>query len=540
MMKSKTLSVAVATALLGVALPATALELFVDTKTGQVYTTPGKGRTRLGEFQKVDETTPKTTPAEVKELEASLDKKKAELEAIEKRLDKKKDSIKAVERKIDTVAAAAPSSSEKKWYDKISLGGYTQMRYTQMIDGDNKNDNLGLVSPTDRSIGNNTDFLFRRVRLKASGDVSDWLGLYMQVDLSGGLSGIDGTNNDNTDTTNFAQIRDAYADVYLDKKKEFRARVGQSKVPFGWENLQSSQNRVSFERADALNSAAVRDERDLGIFAMWTPEVAQQRFKYLQKSGLKGSGDYGVAAFGVYNGAGANRFEFNDQMYLAGRLSYPFELPGNQMLEVGMSGYSGRYFNTPTTVTYDKSFCPPKATDCSFTPTSNAPAPGSTTSASSINAKEKGFQDERGAIHAVLYPKPFGLQTEWSWGKGPELSMNLAQQTGIIDIAPNFGGYVMAMYKIDHWHGSWVPYAKWQTYDGGSKFDQNSPRMKVDEFEAGIEWQPMPELELTAAYSHMNRTNVSLRNSTTLNDPKEKPYSQFAADILRMQLQWNY
>jgi hypothetical protein len=46
-------------------------------------------------------------------------------------------------------------------------------------------------------------------------------------------------------TNNFLQIRDAYFDLSFDAKKEYRVRIGQSKVPYGFENLQSSQNRLT-------------------------------------------------------------------------------------------------------------------------------------------------------------------------------------------------------------------------------------------------------------------------------------------------------
>lgn len=64
------------------------------------------------------------------------------------------------------------------------------------------------------------------------------------------------------------QLRDAYFDVFLDSLHTYRLRVGQSKVPFGYENLQSSSNRLPMERAEALNNASVPGERDLGVFAM--------------------------------------------------------------------------------------------------------------------------------------------------------------------------------------------------------------------------------------------------------------------------------
>jgi hypothetical protein len=82
---------------------------------------------------------------------------------------------------------------------------------------------------------------------------------------------------------------------HLIQKKNF-VRVGQSKVPFGFENLQSSQNRLTLDRNDALNSA-VANERDLGAFFYWAPSKIRERFAMLVKDGYKGSGDYGVFAF---------------------------------------------------------------------------------------------------------------------------------------------------------------------------------------------------------------------------------------------------
>jgi hypothetical protein len=51
---------------------------------------------------------------------------------------------------------------------------------------------------------------------------------------------------------------------HLMPKKEYRVRVGQSKVPLVLKT-QSSQNRLTLDRNDALNSA-VANERDLGAF----------------------------------------------------------------------------------------------------------------------------------------------------------------------------------------------------------------------------------------------------------------------------------
>jgi len=89
---------------------------------------------------------------------------------------------------------------------------------------------------------------------------------------------------------------------------------------------------------------------------------------------------------------------------------------------------------------------------------------------------------------------------------------------------------VQAMYQIDglRWGTLW-PFVRWQYYNGALKSQRNAPRDRVRDLELGLEWQVMKEIELTAVYHMMNRTNVM-----------NAPYGPFKADILRFQLQWNY
>ncbi len=181
-------------------------------------------------------------------------------------------------------------ATTEKWYEKLSIRGYTQIRYNSVTD------NKKLNSPYDSSIGNNKGFILRRARLILSGDLNDWVSLYFQTDFAATA----GTGNNN-----FAQLRDLYADIFLMPSKEFRKelrlRAGQSKVPYGFENLQSSQQRLALDRVDALNTGAP-NERDIGFFLYYTPTETRKVFRRLIESGLKGSGDYGVLGIGVYNG----------------------------------------------------------------------------------------------------------------------------------------------------------------------------------------------------------------------------------------------
>nr|WP_240732413.1 MULTISPECIES: porin [Dyella] len=450
---------------------ANTIDLYVDRKTQQIYAQPGPDRVKLGTFKQVEEGS--AGPAEVTAIAAS--------------------PASSTHVQASPTVASTPTpgtTSSKKWYDKLSLRGYTQLRLNQGVGGDAAD----LRAPGDRFLGDNQNFGIRRARLVVSGDVADNVSIYLQPDFASTPSG--------SSTSNFAQLRDAYADIYFDKDKEFRARAGQSKVPYGWENLQSSQNRIAPDRADALNSG-VRDERDLGVFFYYAPKETRERFGYLVKSGLKGSGDYGVVGLGFYNGQGANRAEQNNKLHTVLHLTYPFKLANGQYFEVGADAYSGRYkVGTPTAVSIGGQ---------TFTPT--------------VAASANGSLDQRVAVHAIYYPQPFGFQAEWTVGRGPELDVARKQ----IRTQSLRGGYVQAMYKLDGSYGTLMPYVKWQTYNGASKFDTNAPSMLVNDLEFGAEWQPNAALEIALLYANMRRTNVTAA-----------PYARIKGDLVRLQLQVNY
>lgn len=504
-MKLSKLSLAIATALgASLSLQAFAIDLYVDTKTKQIYAEPGPHRERMGSFERVEDTPQKhgdSTSSNKHETEAEIAEIKEDLEL-------KTNELKALEEHV-AFNREEKAKNDEKWFNKINLRGYTQLRYNQPLSGDSgaaeSKSSPELRSPGDSGIKDNGNFSFRRVRLVFSGDINDYLYLYLQPDFASNVS----------DTQqNFAQLRDAYADIAFDKAHEYRIRAGQSKVPFSWENLQSSQNRLALDRADSINSA-VPSERDLGLFAYWTPTSVQKLWKDLSKKGLKTSGDYGVLGAGVYNGQGINRAEQNDDLYVVAHSSYPLKLNflgypfTNQVLELGADYMTG-YFNTTTADI--KPFGGSKTilkTDLDKTFTNY------------------GIREDRVAVHAILFPQPFGLQAEWTWGETPTLDTN---GTGSVRRQSLSGGYVQAMYKIDkvfREDGVLIPYVKWQTYDGAYKAANNAPRVKVDEWEVGLEYQIMKAIEVTLAYSDMKRTNVSNLGVAS-------------GDLVRAQLQWNY
>jgi hypothetical protein len=382
----------------------------------------------------------------------------------------------------DSGKAEKKHEEPSKWYDKISIRGYMQVRYNRLLE---TNGQLR-CDQCDRSWGENGGFFIRRARVILFGQVHKQVYFYIQPDFASSPS---------TTALHFGQIRDAYLDVGVDKKNEYRFRIGQSKVPFGFENMQSSQNRLPLDRADPLNSA-LSNERDLGVFFYWAPEKIRKRFSSLVNEGLKGSGDYGVFGFGVFNGQTANRPELNNQQHVVARVSYPFEI-GNQIIEPSIQGYTGQYV-----------------------------IPDDQISTGTKVVKDKSYIDQRLAASFVVYPQPFGIQAEYNIGKGPEFN----PATDSIEARDLTGGYATLNYMLRVKNHLIYPFFRAQYYNGGKKFELDARSYTVNEYELGVEWQPMKNFELVVQYTMSKRRFEDFRRQ---NNTQE-------GSLLRVQAQLNF
>jgi hypothetical protein len=447
-------------------------------------------------------------------------------------------------------AAAASSALNKEtlkneWFGRMSIRGYVQTRYTHVFGSGVDNPGKLLHSPTETNLYERDTFLMRRARMIFSGDVHDHLFLYWQVDGQAGVNS--GYNEQNTSAF---QTRDMYGDVSLDHDKEHRIRIGISKVPYGFVNLQSSQNRLSIERPEALNSA-VEGERDLGVYYIWADKTARARFRELVRLGLKGSGDYGVFNLGAYNGQGLNRFDSNRNPHTSLRLAYPFQMESGQFFEVGLSGYTGQF--VPGNNTADKA--------------------------------ARSYTDRRAAANFVWYPQPFGFEAEWTVGEGPETVMSYDAQgrgrsgststtsafnsTGSqrftssvaapnnITIESLHGGYAMFNYKADTDIGTFMPFTRWSYFNGARKFVAGAPSQNVNELDIGIEYQPWPCFEvalvytraflrtntaMSAAYSGGAQTTAALAQASAQTAAANGGFYNVVKDVdrLTLQLQYNF
>jgi hypothetical protein len=380
----------------------------------------------------------------------------------------------AVSRAQDSTASKRPR------YDRLSIRGYAQFRYNRLLE---TNEQLKCPS-CDRSIGDNGGFFLRRARIAISAQVSDRVSVSIQPDFATEVG-----SKENT-----LVLRHYYADIYLDSAKTFRARVGQSEVPTGFEALQSSSRRAPFDRADAMESSAP-GEQDLGVFFFWAPLAASRRLRDLGSPELKGTGDYGVVSLGVYNGQGGNRAEMNDTPHVIARVAYPFRV-GPRYLEANASGYAGTY---------------------TIAPAQRAPGVGGAND----------FTDQRVGASLVLFPQPFGAQAEWTAGRGPEYDAS----TNAITEQHLTGGYGLVSYE---WQGHGarrvVAYTRAQYFRGAFKTDPDARSSVVHEYEPGIEWNVQTGFEVTAAYAISDRL---YRDSVAPNNHQK-------GNFLRLQAQFSF
>lgn len=375
-----------------------------------------------------------------------------------------------------------PAKKEKEWFNSFKIRGYAQVRYNRLLE---TNPDLG-CEQCDKSWGEDGGFFLRRVRLVFYGQIYKNVYFYLQPDFASSAS---------STGLHFGQLRDAYFDIGFDRKNEFRVRLGQSKIPFGFENMQSSQNRLPLDRNDGLNSA-FSNERDLGAFFYWAPERVRKIYSDVVKNNFKGSGDYGVLAFGAFNGQTANKPDLNNNLHVVARASYPFTI-GDQVIEPGIQAYSGRWV------------MPESAVNDGVTTTHDA-----------------NYTDQRAAASFILYPKPFGIQAEYNVGKGPEFN----KETNTIETKSLEGGYATLSYRLQHNDQYIFPFARYQYYKGGKKHETDARSYKVNEVELGVEWQLNEHLEIVAMYTISNRKYEDF----VLRDNHQK------GNLLRLQAQINF
>lgn len=234
----------------GLATEALALDLYVDTKTQQIFAEPGKGRVKLGSFEKVGEASAQQGNAELK----------AEIEQIKEDLALKNNELKSLDEhmkeaeqvKVKMGSKGVEFESADKDF-KFRLGGRIHADASYSSGDDDLIENNARVEATDGTE-------IRRARMEMLGTFyKDW---------------------DFKSQFDFADNNVAVKDLFIQYTglKDFEITAGQQKQAFSRELQESSNDMMFMERSlmDALNAPTVDRAIGLNVGSFqkdWTGQV---------------------------------------------------------------------------------------------------------------------------------------------------------------------------------------------------------------------------------------------------------------------------
>ena len=203
-------------------------------------------------------------------------------------------------------ALSAQEEEEEKSYPRVDLGGQIQLQ----LDGGGLGSGRREGGPPVRNgIGafpTSSRISPRRLRIYVDVHFSENVRLVNETDFEP-----DGFEQEDLEVTPL--------DLYLkwDIAPGHHLRLGQAKIPFGYEFLRSSRTLTTIERSD---TSRLLFQRDIGIGAY----------------GEQGDFSYGI---GVYQGQGQNEHEVNGANDVVAKVDYQV----TPQLRLGASGHIGSY-----------------------------------------------------------------------------------------------------------------------------------------------------------------------------------------------------
>lgn len=330
-MKHTKLVLAIAATLTATAsFSALAMDLYVDSKTKQVFTEPGKGRVLLGDSNKVSNTpfvpTPVAAPA-------------ADIEAIKKDLELKTNEIKALTEKADE--SAKPDAVKVSLTNGVKFetrdGNFTTEIHGRMQVDSQENVNQQLhnsfVSGTGAPLALDNSVGIRRARLSMEGTVYKDTDYKFEYDFArAGMVGGTGATVANTQNTSLAGgITDAFARYNFNKK--LSVKLGSFKEPLTLEDTTSDIQTSFIERSMAVN--AFVDNLNIfkvGIGANYSADrwLVATALQTQGPGAMNGATSYVQPTVNSQSGAGNTSWELNGRV--AGT---PWMASPTQLLHVG-------------------------------------------------------------------------------------------------------------------------------------------------------------------------------------------------------------
>ena len=326
-MKITKLGVAIATLLgAGFTANAMALELYVDQKTQQIFAEPGPGRTKLGNFERVEDNVSKVN------VDAA---QQAEITKLKEDLALKNNEIKALDEHVNDPAYGKVRMGETgvKWESAdrkfdVQLNGRVQ------IDSEVNVDQSGVKQATGANTSNNLadGMSIRRARLSAEGHMFKEYGYKLEYDFTRG------NGSTASGVTEAWMNWNGYSPVTM--------TIGQFKEPISLEEATSDIQTSFIERNMAVN--AFIDNNNVFKMGMglryadprWTAQTALQT-----ESIGNGSPTYDASSTNGNFNANRNNGSGDTGRGMTGRVTgLPWFADKNHMLHIGAAG-SQRYLN---------------------------------------------------------------------------------------------------------------------------------------------------------------------------------------------------
>jgi phosphate-selective porin OprO and OprP len=553
-MKFSNLTLAIATTLgASASFSAFAIDLYVDTKTKQIYAEPGRGRVLMGSFEQVGGSAPAKTaapapaavPAEIDAMKQDLELKTNEIKALQEHA--------AEATKPDSVIVKLDDGIQFKTRDgnfSAAINGRmqvdSQVNVTDQVNDPNPFTNASsTTNKLDDGVG------IRRARLGVEGTFFKDTDYKFEYDFTRG----NGTTG--------AGVTDAF--IRYNFSKPFSVRAGAFKEPFGLEEATSNRyisfierNMISNTFIDNLNTYKV------GLGANYAEERWQVATS-LQTEPVGNNGASNSATYTTPTGSTVNPNGGSNRSNGSGDTNYEINLRASglpwmesktKFLHVGASGsyvnvnnnyQAGGAFNNGGI-----SFASNPDTNVDRTNTLN-------TSNLSFIPIVNGIPDYNNAREADHFWR-FGAETALTYG--PFSAQAEYIQANIDGKGYNGntlnGGYAYMTYFLTGESRAWRPqtaswgrikpnrnfdmkggWGAWEVATGYDAIDLNSGVIqagKQSTFKVGLNWYPNSHLRIMANYIHL----LDLDTGGYKVGTRERAFNDANLDIIetRVQIDW--
>lgn len=517
----------------GLAADALALDLYVDTKTQQIYAEPGKGRVKLGSFEKVEDNAAQKAEAAAQ---------KAEIAAIKEDLALKNNELKALDEHVKDERFGELKIDEKGIKFESKDGNFDMMINGRMQVDSQTNvsgmSNHSIAEPTgDHTTNQLADGAgIRRARIGIEGSYYKDFGYKFEYDFARGNG----------------SVASGLTDAYISWKgyDPLNIKVGQFKEPFSLEEATSNRWLTFIERNNVVNTFSDNDNAykvGLGLGysqPRWTANIALQT-----ESVGSGGASSSTSSNNTMGNTNRNNGSGDTGWGVTGRVTgLPWFEDKTKFLHVGLSGSErqidnnfkadgtfnngGIFFGNQINTNVDRTY---------ILNTGNL----TTTNGSRIAQRIARFGGETALVYG-----PFSSQAEYIQANVSGKGYNDEALNGWYGYASYFLTGESRAYKTStgawdrikpkqnfNTHGGWGAWEIAAGYDYLNLIDGNINGGRATTGKVGVNWYPNSHIKMMANFIHA--LNIDTKG-VTAGSGRPAAYNSANFDVveLRAQVDW--